>query len=90
MTTPGQAAVVRRHVRDALARGATALLGGVDAVGETFISPIVLVDVPEDSPAVQEETFGPVVTVRVVADVDEAVALANGTPYALGATVYRP
>ncbi len=88
MTTPGQAAVVRRHVRDALARGATALLGGVDAVGETFISPIVLVDVPEDSPAVQEETFGPVVTVRVVADVDEAVALANGTPYALGATVF--
>ncbi|KJE24216.1 NAD-dependent aldehyde dehydrogenase [Frankia torreyi] len=88
MTMPGQAAVVRRHVSDALARGATALLGGVDAVGETFIAPIVLVDVPEDSPAVQEETFGPVVTVRTVADVDEAVALANGTPYALGATVF--
>ncbi len=88
MTMPGQAAVVRRHVGDALARGATALLGGVDAVGETFIAPIVLVDVPEDSPAVQEETFGPVVTVRTVADVDEAVALANGTPYALGATVF--
>jgi len=48
----------------------------------------VLVDVPEDAPAVQEETFGPVVTVRVVADVDEAVSLANGTPYALGATVF--
>ena len=88
MTMPGQVDVVRRHVQDALARGATALVGGESSVGETFVAPVVLVDVPEDAPAVQEETFGPVVTVRVVADVDEAVSLANGTPYALGATVF--
>ncbi|SNQ51572.1 putative aldehyde dehydrogenase [Frankia canadensis] len=88
MTMPGQAAVVRRHVEDALARGATALVGEAASVGDTFIAPVVLLDVPEDAPAVREETFGPIVTVRVVADVDEAVALANGTPYALGATVF--
>ncbi|KDA43099.1 MULTISPECIES: aldehyde dehydrogenase family protein [unclassified Frankia] len=88
MTMPGQAAIVRRHVADALARGATALIGGTESVGDTFIEPVVLVDVPEGSPAVQEETFGPVATVRTVADVDEAVTLANGTPYALGATVF--
>lgn len=88
MTMPGQLAVIRRHLADALQRGGQALVGGVDAVGDVFVSPVLLVDVPEDSAAVQEETFGPVVTVRTVADVDEAIVLANGTRYALGATVF--
>ncbi|CAO5260049.1 aldehyde dehydrogenase family protein [Frankia sp. AgKG'84/4] len=88
MTMPGQLDVVRRHVDDALAHGAYALVGGRKSVGEVFVEPVVLVDVPEDSAAVQEETFGPTLTVRTVADVDEAVELANGTAYALGATVF--
>ncbi|CUU58000.1 aldehyde dehydrogenase (NAD+) [Parafrankia irregularis] len=88
MTMPGQADVVRRHVADALARGGSALLGGPQAVRGRFVDPIVLVDVPEDSAAVQEETFGPTMTVRTVADVDEAVALANDSRYGLGAAVF--
>ena len=52
------------------------------------MQPTILVDVPEDSSAVQEETFGPTVTVTRVRDMDEAVAKANGTRYGLGSTVF--
>ncbi|MCL9761388.1 aldehyde dehydrogenase family protein [Frankia sp. AiPa1] len=88
MTMPTQIDVVRRQVDDALARGATALVGGPHAFGERAIAPIVLLDVPEDAEVMRAETFGPVVTVRTVADIDEAVSLANATPYGLGATVF--
>jgi len=88
ITMPGQLAVISSHIRDALDRGGRALLGGPDAVGERYVQPTVLVDVPEDSLAVQEETFGPTVTVTRVNDMDEAVAKANGTRYGLGSTVF--
>lgn len=88
MTMPGQLDVVRKHIDDAIARGGRALLGGPTSVRPPFVDPVVLVDVPEDSLAVAEETFGPTVTVRSVADVDEAIALANASKYALGSTVY--
>ncbi|WP_435771770.1 aldehyde dehydrogenase family protein [Nocardioides sp. SYSU DS0651] len=88
ITMPKQKDVIRHHIEDALARGGRALVGGPDAVGDRFVQPTVLVDVPEDSAAVQEETFGPTVTVTKVRDMDEAVQRANGTPYALGSTVF--
>jgi aldehyde dehydrogenase (NAD+) len=88
ITMPKQLEVIRRHVADALARGGRALVGGADAVGERFVQPTVLVDVPEDAEAVREETFGPTVTVRKVKDMEEAVALTNATRYGLGATVF--
>lgn len=88
MTLPSQVDVVRRHVSDALDRGGRALVGGMDAIGDRFVQPTVLVDVPEDSVAVTEETFGPIVTVRRVRDMDEAVELANASRYGLGATVF--
>jgi aldehyde dehydrogenase (NAD+) len=88
ITMPAQLDVIRRHIADALARGGRALLGGPDAVGERYVQPTVLVDVPEDADAVQEETFGPTLTVTRVRTMDEAVRLANGTRYALGSTVF--
>ncbi len=88
MTMPSQLEVVRSHIQDALARGGRAVLGGVEAVGDRYVQPTVLVDVPEDSTAVTEETFGPTVTVKKVASMDEAVALTNATRYGLGATVF--
>ena len=88
ITMPGQLAVIRRHIDDALARGGRALVGGADAVGERFVQPTVLVDVPEDSEAVQEETFGPTVTVAKVRDMDEAIERTNATRYGLGSTVF--
>ena len=88
MTMPSQIDIVRRHVNDALARGGRAMVGGLGSLKGSFIDPIVLVDVPEDSAAVREETFGPTVTVRTVADLDEAVRLANDHDYALSASVF--
>ncbi|WP_345437857.1 aldehyde dehydrogenase family protein [Actinoallomurus vinaceus] len=88
ITMPGQLNVIRRHVDDALARGGQALVGGADAVKEPYVEPVVLVDVPDDSAAVCEETFGPTITVHRVKSVDEAVTRANATPYALAGAVY--
>ena len=88
MTMPGQVEVVRRHVNDALAKGARAILGGPEAVGDRFVQPVVLTDVPHDSCAITEETFGPTMTVTRVRDMDEAVELANDTGYGLGSTVF--
>jgi acyl-CoA reductase-like NAD-dependent aldehyde dehydrogenase len=88
ITMPGQLPVIRRHIEDALARGGRALIGGPEAVGDRFVQPTVLVDVPEDALAVTEETFGPTMTVTKVASMDEAVRLTNATRYALGSTVF--
>jgi aldehyde dehydrogenase (NAD+) len=88
MTLPGQVDVVERHLADAVARGGRPAFGGLDSVRAPFVSPVVLVDVPEDSAAVREETFGPVVTVTPVPSLAEAVRLANASPYALGSAVF--
>ena len=88
MTLPAQIDIVRRHVTDALAAGGTALVGGLDSIRPPYIDPIVLVDVPEDCSAVQEETFGPVIVINTVPNVDEAVRRANGTTFGLGSSVF--
>ncbi len=88
ITMPGQLDVIRRHIDDALARGGRAVLGGADAVQPPHVAPTVLVDVPDDSAAITEETFGPTLTITKVADADEALAKANAVPYGLGGSVF--
>ncbi|MFD3807657.1 aldehyde dehydrogenase family protein [Streptomyces sp. NPDC058619] len=89
LTTPEQEKVVRVHVEDAAAHGGCFLVGGPESFrAPGLVDPVVLADVPEDRPAVREETFGPVVVVRLVRDLDEGVALANAVPQALGAAVF--
>jgi succinate-semialdehyde dehydrogenase/glutarate-semialdehyde dehydrogenase len=88
ITMPAQIDTIRRHIDDALARGGTAVLGGADAVQPPSVAPTVLVDVPEDSSAVREETFGPTLTITRVADADEAIHKANAVPYGLGGAVF--
>lgn len=88
MTLEAQSEIVRRHVDAALAGGATAPLGGTERINGRLIDPIVLLDADEGGPAVQEETFGPTVTVKVVDSIDQAIAHANGTEFGLGAAVY--
>ena len=88
MTVDAQVDIVRRHIGDALEAGAHALVGGLESIRPPFIDPIVLVDVPEDCSAVQEETFGPVLVINTVPDIDEAVRRANGTAFGLGSSVY--
>jgi aldehyde dehydrogenase (NAD+) len=88
MTLPSQLDIVRRHVSDALDAGATALVGGLDSIKPPYIHPVVLVDVPEDCSAVQEETFGPVIVINTVKNVDEAIARANATRFGLASSVF--
>ncbi|WP_369023950.1 aldehyde dehydrogenase family protein [Nocardia cyriacigeorgica] len=88
MTMPSQVDIVRRHIDDAIAKGATAVVGGPESVKAPFIEPVVLLDAPEDSAAVKEETFGPTMTIRTVDSVDEAIELANDSSYSLGSAVY--
>lgn len=88
MTMPSQTDVVRRHVSDALAKGGRALVGGADSFHGTTIDPVVIADVPEDSAAVTEETFGPLIVVNRVPDAAEAVRRANATGYGLGASIF--
>ncbi len=78
------------HVRDALERGARALVGGhgVGSADGRFYEPTVLVDVDHTMLTMREETFGPVLPIMRVADLDEAVRLANDSDYGLQASVF--
>jgi len=87
-TMPSQLDVIRRHVADALERGGRAVVGGMDGVRPEGVEATVLVDVPEDSDAVRDETFGPTLTVTRVRDADEAVDRANDSRYGLGGAVF--
>ncbi|MFD0383269.1 aldehyde dehydrogenase family protein [Streptomyces stramineus] len=53
-----------------------------------YVDPVVLTDVPEDSDALTQETFGPVIVINRVASMGEAVEKANACAYGLGAAVY--
>jgi acyl-CoA reductase-like NAD-dependent aldehyde dehydrogenase len=88
MTLPGQVDVIERHIADALARGGRPIIGGLASIRKPFVGPVILTDVPEESRAVTEETFGPTVTVASVANLDEGVRLANASRYGLGASVF--
>jgi succinate-semialdehyde dehydrogenase / glutarate-semialdehyde dehydrogenase len=85
---PGQLDTIRRHIADGLADGGTAALGGAGAVQPPYVQPTILVEVPEDSAAVREETFGPVLVVNRVRDAEEGIARANALPYGLGGSVF--
>lgn len=89
MTAPSQIAVVEEHLRDAVERGARVVVGGtrLDRPGLWF-PPTVLTDVDHSMLIMTEETFGPVLPIMVVPDVDEAVRLANDSPYGLNASVW--
>lgn len=90
LVSEAQLATVTAHVDDAVAKGARVLAGGhpLPELGELFYAPTVLTDVPDDAVLARQETFGPVVAVYRVADVDEAVARANDTEYGLNASVW--
>jgi acyl-CoA reductase-like NAD-dependent aldehyde dehydrogenase len=88
MTMPGQIEIIERHIADALARGGRPVVGGLASIRRPYVGPVILADVPEESRAVCEETFGPTLTVTRVGDLDEAVRLANASRYALGSAVF--
>jgi succinate-semialdehyde dehydrogenase / glutarate-semialdehyde dehydrogenase len=77
------------QVRASVAKGARCLLGGELPPGEgAFYPPTVLTDVRPGMPAYDEELFGPVAAIIAAADEDEAIRIANDTPFGLGAAVF--
>lgn len=82
-------AKVRTHVDDAVSKGAKVLTGGQPHPrGGSFFTPTVLSDIRPDMLMTTEETFGPVAGLMRFDTEDEAVALANDTPYGLAAYFY--
>jgi aldehyde dehydrogenase (NAD+) len=86
LMSPRYAESLTEDVRRTVAAGATLLLGG-ETVG-SVIPPTVLTDVPPDSPLLHQEIFGPVVLLIPVDDEDDAVRVANDTPYGLSGAVH--
>jgi vanillin dehydrogenase len=83
-----EAAVTRvaEHVEDAVSKGAKLITGG-EAHGR-FFPPTVLMDVTPEMRVYSEESFGPVVAIVPVDDVEEAIRVANDTGYGLSAAVF--
>ncbi|MGY0020948.1 aldehyde dehydrogenase [Streptomyces sp. cg35] len=83
---PRQLEKIDGFVQRAVAAGARAVIGGHRGEGQ-YYAPTLLTDVAQESEIVQEEVFGPVLTLQTFGDEDEAVRLANDTRFGLAATV---
>ncbi|MBM0239209.1 aldehyde dehydrogenase [Micromonospora sp. ATA32] len=83
---------ILRVIEQARSEGARLLCGGSRAGGDLadgyFVEPTVFADVAPDAELAQEEVFGPVLTVQTFGTEEEAIALANGTRYGLGAYLH--
>jgi succinate-semialdehyde dehydrogenase/glutarate-semialdehyde dehydrogenase len=91
MTTERQVAVVKGHLEDALAKGAVIYARSPQPEGEgagNFLPAVVLTRVTHEMLVMREETFGPVVGVMKVRDMEEAVALANDSHLGLTGSVW--
>ena len=89
VTFPHQLEIIESHVNDAVAHGARAVVGGHRREGAgDFFEPTVLLDVTPDMACMREETFGPTLPIMKVADEEEAIRLANDSPYGLAGSVF--
>ena len=86
---PRQVSRVLGFIERARSNGATALWGGGrHGFGAQYIEPTMISGVQQNDEIVQNEVFGPVLTLQTFASDDEAIALANGTDYGLGGVCY--
>ncbi len=77
------------QVQASVAAGARLLTGGKKLEGAGyFYAPTVLTEIPADAPAAQEELFGPVASVFKAKDLADAISIANGTSFGLGASAW--
>ena len=89
LASAAQQLKVHGFVQEARQQGIKVLTGGELLPGEGFFyPPTILLEAPEDAKCVQEEIFGPVVTVNRFQDEVEAIALGNNTPYGLAGSVW--
>ncbi len=90
ITFPPQIDTIAEHVADATGKGAKVTVGGHRLEGQRgrFFEPTVLSGVDHTMKVMTEETFGPTLPIMKVSDAEEAVRLANESPYGLGASVF--
>ena len=90
MVSAAQHGKVVAQVEAAVEAGAELVIGGGDAARERghYFSPAVITGAPPETDLLREETFGPVAPIVPVGSLDEAIELANGTRFGLGANVY--
>jgi succinate-semialdehyde dehydrogenase/glutarate-semialdehyde dehydrogenase len=81
---------VEEQLRDAVERGAQVLTGGIRRpdLGPNFFQPTVVTRVNHSMQLMRDETFGPVLAIQTVASAEEAIALANDSPFGLSAGVW--
>jgi succinate-semialdehyde dehydrogenase / glutarate-semialdehyde dehydrogenase len=81
--------LILRQIQEATSHGAQILLGGKRA-GEigAFLEPTILTNVTRDNPAYRQEFFGPVAVVFPAKNEEEAIAIANDSPFGLGGSIY--
>jgi acyl-CoA reductase-like NAD-dependent aldehyde dehydrogenase len=89
ITTPSQVDLIESHVEDAVAKGARVTTGGHrgDGPGD-FFEPTVIADADHSMTCMTEETFGPTLPIMKVRDADEAVRMANDSPFGLQGSVW--
>jgi succinate-semialdehyde dehydrogenase/glutarate-semialdehyde dehydrogenase len=81
--------ILDAQVTQSIQAGARVLTGGKPGKGPgNYYPPTILVDIPKNSPAYNDEIFGPVAMLFKVQDIDHAIALANDTPFGLGASAW--
>jgi len=85
---PNQLKVVIDHLQDARAQGARVTGGELIDEKRLLVSPALVLDARPEMKVMREETFGPVLAVMPVKDADEAVRLANDSPYGLASSVW--
>lgn len=90
LISKSQVETITSHVEDAVSKGATVVAGGKARtdLGPLFFEPTVLTGVTDDMVVARTETFGPLVSIYRVKDVEEAVERANDTEYGLNASVW--
>ena len=89
LSSESAAQTLVEQIERAVAAGGTLHVGGRRSDREGFyVEPAVITDIPQDSDVYREEFFGPVLAVYRVSSDEEALALANNTPYGLGSTVF--
>ncbi len=80
---------LERQIRESVQKGAVIVTGGKRRAGKGyFFEPTVLSEVRPDMPAASEEVFGPVAAMIRVRDIEEAIQIANMTPYGLGSSLW--
>ena len=89
LAQPRAVETLERQVQAGVEAGARILTGGKRGTGPGFFyEPTVLADIPVDAPFAREELFGPVAMLFRARDFDDAIRIANATPFGLGASIW--